>query len=160
MPFRKLKYKNVQDSRATHVGRPGELFIDENTNELYVSDGSTVGGNAVSSGITPIYEFNANSVSTTSGSPTDLPAGYKAYLVATERTNTNSYVKIPDGTVVGQTVVAGYKQPNLNGQDVFFDFKASDGSTQRVQTIRNLTQNFQLFWNGAGWTPITDTHIV
>ena len=62
MPFRKLKYKNVQDSRATHVGRAGEVFIDENTNNLYVGDGTTVGGNPIKTPNTYVVDSNGGAI--------------------------------------------------------------------------------------------------
>ena len=64
MAFRKLKYKNVQTSRATHIGRPGEILLDENTNQLFVADGTTVGGNPVKSGNTYVVDSNGGAIDT------------------------------------------------------------------------------------------------
>ena len=50
MAFRKLQFKNVQDTRSSQVIGEGELAIDPVTNQLYLGDGSTSGGVAVAGG--------------------------------------------------------------------------------------------------------------
>ena len=45
MAFRKLHFKNVQGSRSSQTLQAGELAVDESTNQLFIGDQSTAGGN-------------------------------------------------------------------------------------------------------------------
>ena len=53
MAFRKLDFKNVQGTRASQTLQAGELAVDETTNQLYIGDQSTAGGNPVVAKVAP-----------------------------------------------------------------------------------------------------------
>ena len=44
MATRKIHGKVIQQARASHTGRDGDLFFDDSSNQFFISDGSTAGG--------------------------------------------------------------------------------------------------------------------
>ena len=44
MATRKFHAKVIQEARASHTGRDGDLFFDDSSNQFFISDGSTAGG--------------------------------------------------------------------------------------------------------------------
>ncbi len=44
MATRKFHAKVIQQARASHTGRDGDLFFDDSSNQFFISDGSTAGG--------------------------------------------------------------------------------------------------------------------
>ena len=44
MATRKLLGKHIDEARASHTGRDGDLFFDDSSNQFFISDGSTAGG--------------------------------------------------------------------------------------------------------------------
>ena len=44
MATRKLLGKHIDEARASHTGRDGDLFFDDSSNQFFISDGTTAGG--------------------------------------------------------------------------------------------------------------------
>ena len=148
MPFRKLKYKNVQDSRATHTGRPGELLLDENTNQLFVADGTTVGGNPIISGNTYVVDSNGGAIDT-SKNVVFITAGQNYTLADGDTIGHVLNIVVNGGTSGGITITVANASYITGGNittATSFSWSMNGGSG-----IENTMATRRCIWDGTNW---------
>lgn len=65
MPIQKIKSGRVLNPELDgFIGNKGQLFFDEDTGELRLSDGITAGGVPISGGVSPVLVYNQGSLLT------------------------------------------------------------------------------------------------
>ena len=150
MAFRKLQFKNVQDTRSSQVIGEGELAIDPVTNQLYLGDGSTSGGVAVGASRTLDVETVSTALSSSSGSPTALSD--TECILLTHVDGTIRYASISDATTTGtvryiKVTGAGGSSRNITGTGLSVNLQTAD--------VDGVT----LMWTGSAWIVLSQTNL-
>ncbi len=148
MPFRKLKYKRVLDSRATHTGKAGEVFIDESTNVLYVGDGTTVGGNAVGTVNSFVVDANGGAIDF-SKDVVFVTAGQN-YTLADGNTIGHVLNIVVNGGTSGGIQITVANASYITGGNITtatnFNWSMNSGSG-----LENTMATRRCIWDGTNW---------
>ena len=126
MAFRKLHFKNVQGTRASQTLQAGELAVDESTNQLFIGDGATTGGEAVTSSSSA-----GNVLNPVSSTPSlaDLQT-YNTFVV-TAGSGVTIELPVPDATIDGKRWLFVANLPS--GNDLIVTRQSSGSNIGVVQ---------------------------
>jgi hypothetical protein len=125
MAFRKLHFKNVQGSRSSQTLQAGELAVDESTNQLFIGDQSTAGGNAVVAKVAPAVLMSTNY--TAKVGDTIIPTAGSLELTLPSSKSAGDFITIiADNSVV-----------------------VKDGATTIVTT--SAPEIVYVWWSGSAW---------
>jgi hypothetical protein len=100
MTTRKIDTKAIAASSASYIGKRGEIFFDDTTQTLRISDGSTAGGLAVHTGDSATATWPVDNTNGDNG-PVTIAIGYQA-----GQTSQGSYA-VAIGPNAGQTSQGG-----------------------------------------------------